>query len=254
MLPEWQQTQDRYYADPARHRHLAYNPQSVYAKDLVSRMVAGLDLRREHRVLELGAGAGRFTLHLARHCGQLTALDTSSGMLEALAKQAPPNNGIETLCASIEELPARYRGDPFDAVCGFFILHHLPDRVRLMEAIRAVVKPGGRIAFLEPNRWNPLFLLQVAACPEMSWRAERGMFSFSASATLRLLERSGFEEIGLERFGFFPPQILDRVRGALPVQRFLERLWPLDRFLPFVLITATRLAPAPHHAGAGPAR
>ena len=40
------------------------------------------------RVLEVGAGAGIFTLPIARHCREVTAVDISRNMLDALENKA----------------------------------------------------------------------------------------------------------------------------------------------------------------------
>ncbi len=236
--PGWQAVQDKFYDEAEKHTHLAYDPASTYAKDFTDHLQAALRLTGTDRVLEVGAGAGRFSLHLSPHCGSLVALDTSAALLDALSRQALPGSTIEPVCASVFDIAQSFAPASFDAVCGFFILHHLPDHDRLFRLIRGVLKAGGRVAFIEPNRLNPSFLIQVAVSREMTWEAEKGMFTFSARRTAEVLRSAGFTEIRLHRFGFAPPQVLDRLPSLLPLQHGLERVPLLRRFLPFVLIVA----------------
>ncbi len=236
----WQEIQDEFYADPEKHQHLAFDEHSVYARDLTDHMVRGVPIGASDRVLEVGAGAGRFSLHFAHRCGALVALDTSEPLLTALKRESPPGLNLQVHCASVFDLPGDLGMHSVDVVCGFFILHHLPDHGRLFDLIGKSLRPGGRIGFLEPNRINPSFLVQVMVSREMTWKAEKGMFTFSATRTRKILRETGYADIRMERFGFFPPPILDRIPGLLSVQRGIERLAPLRRFLPFVLITARK--------------
>jgi len=241
MVPtteKWQKVQDDFYIDAEKHKHLAFEPKSIYAKLLTNSMVRGLSLLHTDSVLDIGAGAGRFTLHLAPFCKKIVALDTSQALLTTLECQSDRGTNIHIKCASVFDLPLDFGQSSFDAVSGFFILHHLPDHVKLFKLIFETLKPGGRMGFLEPNRLNPLFLFQVMFSREMTWEAERGMFTFSASSTIKTLQNVGFVNIRIQRSGFFPPQLLDKVPGFPTLQRGIERFAPVRRFLPFVLITA----------------
>ena len=82
--------------------------------------------------------------------------------------------------------------------------------------------------------------MQVVFSKEMTWEAEKGMFTFSARMTVKVLEKEGFTDIRMDRFGFFPPMILDRIAMTYNLQRALERFSPLRRSLPFDLITARK--------------
>jgi ubiquinone/menaquinone biosynthesis C-methylase UbiE len=236
----WQKLQDDWYANPEEHTHLLYNPCSVYSKDLARHMREALYLQSNQQVLEIGAGAGRFTLHISNCCDKWIALDTVPMLLQHIEKHRGNNSRVETLCANAYELSNHLKEFSMNSVCGFFILHHLLNHERLFQSIWKILKPGGKICFLEPNRINPLFLVQVLISREMYWKTEKGMFTFSITRTAQLLCKLGFIEIKLQRFGFFPPQILDRFPVTLRIQRRLEKFRPLYRFLPFVLIMAKK--------------
>jgi len=237
---KWQKVQDDFYIDAEKHKHLSFESESIYAKLLVNQMVRGLSLSYSDSILDIGAGAGRFTLHLAPFCKKIVALDTSQALLASLERQSAHGSNLQIKCASVFDLPLDFGPSSFDAVSGFFILHHLPDHIKLFKLIFETLKPGGRIGFLEPNRINPLFLLQVMFSREMTWEAERGMFTFSASSTIKILKDIGFVNPRIQRSGFFPPQLLDKVPGLPTLQKGIERFAPVRRLLPFVLINAQK--------------
>lgn len=238
--PSWQQIQNEFYDDPSKHSHLTFDARSLYARRLVDALAHEAAINASHTVLEVGAGAGRFTLHLVKKCAGVVALDTSQPLLDALVQVTPPGVHVEPLCASVFDLDEVIPDRQFDRICGFFILHHLPSHRELFTTLKHKLAPGGKLCFLEPNRANPLFLAQVMISREMTWKAEKGMFTFSASRTVRLLKEFGFANVTLHRCGFFPPQILDRFTAALSVEQTLESFAPLRRILPFVVITADR--------------
>ena len=240
ITEQWQKVQDDFYIDAKKHTHLLFKPNSTYAKLLTDQMVRGLSLSNSDIVLDIGAGAGRFTLHLAPYCKKVVALDTSQALLGALERQSAPGTNLDIACASVFDLPLDFGPSSFDAISGFFILHHIPNHVKLFELIFDTLKSGGRLGFLEPNRLNPLFLLQVMFSREMTWEAEKGMFTFSASTTTRILRDVGFINIQIKRSGFFPPQLLDNIPGISTIQKGLEWFSPIRRFLPFVLINAQK--------------
>jgi ubiquinone/menaquinone biosynthesis C-methylase UbiE len=236
---DWQQVQNDFYSDPEKHTHLAYEANSTYAKNLTAHLVEAIGLSAGQTILEVGAGAGRFTPHLSPYVGKVVALDTSAQLLDAL-KQKSGKNNIEIACASVFDLPLHYGEQAFDAICGFFILHHLPDHPRLFERFKVSLKQGAHLAFIEPNRLNPLFLLQVLFSKEMTWEAEKGMFTLSRNKTMKLLQRLGFYDVRCKCFGFFPPQILDRWPWLVKFELVLERIPVLREVLPFHLITASK--------------
>ncbi|MDI6765888.1 MAG: methyltransferase domain-containing protein [Bacteroidota bacterium] len=236
----WQDVQNEFYSDADQHSHLTFNRNSLYSKDLSDHLVEAARISPNDEVLEIGAGAGRFSIHLAKVCKHLVALDTSSALLDALKSQQSEKNNIDVLCASVFDLLDHFKKISLDVVCGFFILHHLPHHDKLFGLIKTVLKPGGRISFVEPNRMNPLFLAQAIFDPEMTWDAEKGMFKFSASKTVKILNELGFVNLKRERFGFFPPQVLDKFPSSMKIQNMIEKIILFRRILPFILITADK--------------
>jgi 2-polyprenyl-3-methyl-5-hydroxy-6-metoxy-1,4-benzoquinol methylase len=224
--------QRRYYAGPPKANMLP-RP-SRYLTRQTDELVSFAALREGDRVLEVGCGMGRYTLPLAGRGLQIEGIDISHELLDGLRSHAAGRYTIPLHEADVLDPPAELRGR-FDAIVGFFVLHHLHDVAACMRSMAQLLAPGGRLAFLEPNAYNPLYYVQIAATPTMSWEGDRGVAQMRRAPLLEALRGAGVEEPRLERFGFFPPFIADRPR-AESVERRLERIPPLRPVLPFQLL------------------
>ncbi|MGW0811719.1 methyltransferase domain-containing protein [Streptomyces viridiviolaceus] len=97
-------------------------------------------------VLDLGCGTGASTRALLRAAprARITGVDASSGMLRrALAKPWPAR--VRFLHLTAEEVTAAGEG-PFDAVFAAYLLRNVTDPDRVLEAVRTLLRPGGRLA------------------------------------------------------------------------------------------------------------
>jgi SAM-dependent methyltransferase len=164
------------------------------------------------RILEIGAGLGKFSLPLIQRGFRMTCVDLSPVMLERL-KAAAGVNDVETIVADAADV-ARRTSRRFSYATGFFVLHHIDDLARVFRGMRAAMLPGGRVAFCEPVATNPLYYLQIALTPGVRWSAERGILRMRSRVVLRALEGTGFVDFRGYTYGFFPPQVTNRAWGA----------------------------------------
>lgn len=102
------------------------------------------------RVLEVGAGAGHYTLPVARRCGEVLATDGSAAMLSYLdrrvAREDVPN--VRTQVTEIPALEVEPRG--FDGALAVGVLNYVQDLDACLDAFRAAVRPGGWVVFTVP--------------------------------------------------------------------------------------------------------
>ena len=121
------------------------------------RIVDGLDIRPDDRVLEIGCGHGVAATYVCERLrsGRLTAVDRSAKMITAAAQRnaACVDAGrAEFLVARLEDLDLG--GRRFDRVFAVRVglFHREPDRARAL--VEPWLAPGGTVAavFDEPRR------------------------------------------------------------------------------------------------------
>lgn len=117
-------------------------------------VVASLNLRAEHVVLDLCCGTGDLALEIAGH-SRCVACDFTWNMLtRARSKSVSTETPIGIAAADTLSLP--FADDTFDACTVAFGLRNLADMDRGLREMRRVVKPGGKVAILEfshPQGW-----------------------------------------------------------------------------------------------------
>lgn len=156
------------------------------------------------KVLELGCGTGYFTRELVDTGAHIIAIDISSDLLEEACKEVKASN-IEFMVDNAYKMS--FPDDSFDHVVGSSVLHHLEIHKALSEIYR-VLKPGGHIAFTEPNMMNPQISLQKNI-PSIKRRMgdspdETAFFKWQIK---RLLRKAGFTSIQVIPFDFLHPAV-----------------------------------------------
>lgn len=204
-----------------------------YVQRQVDRLILFAGLEPGMRVLDVGCGEGKYTLPLADRGIQVEGLDLTPALLERLHQADAGRHDIVTHCLDICDLPA---GQPYDAVVGFMVLHHIVDLVGCFEAIRRVTRPGGPVAFLEPNAYSPAFYVQMVLTPGMTWEGDGGIVRMRRSVVHTAMTDGGLVAPRLERFGAFPPHLTNTPGGAR-LEDALEHL-PMPKLRPFVLFGA----------------
>jgi len=245
----------RSFYESRAHEHLRPRHGDHYSEKLVARLAHAVGMRSHHRVCEIGASFGRFTIPLLGHCQSLLAVDLSEralGDLEATRKALGiPESRCRVHVADARDLTLDAIGGPVDFVVGFFILHHVYDLAGTLRSVSGLVRAGGGLAFLEPNRRNPLFLAQVVACRDMRWSEEKGLFTLSSRSVASAYRAAGLTAEPAIPCGFFPPQLVNRVAWLRRLEGRLERSRLLAPVLPFLLMTAGKVRGAsPSQVGA----
>ncbi len=215
---------------------------SPYVERQVDELVRFAALSPGAHLLDVGCGMGRYTFPLLERGFTVEGLDLSQTLLDRLEAFSAGRYEIPLHCADIIEFP-NVADAEFDAVVGFFTLHHLHDLRASFAAMARLVKPGGRIAFLEPNPLNVLYYIQMVVAPGMSWQGDKGILDMRPHTVFAAMADAGLTNLTFTRFGLFPPFAANRAWGAR-VERALERV-PLWRLLLAFQLFRGDLAAAP---------
>jgi SAM-dependent methyltransferase len=144
-------------------------------------LLARFEVRAGHRIVEVGAGSGRYTEALLARGARVIVIEPDAALVGLLHTRLGDHPGLDVRQVTVGEC-----GDCFaaaDLVCGFHVLHHLTHTelgalAAKLHELTARVHPRSKgWFFLEPNPLSPLYPLQIALSSAMRWREERGIWN-----------------------------------------------------------------------------
>ncbi len=121
------------------------------------------NLKKNHTVIDLGAGTGAFSIEAAPYCKMIYAVDVSSTML-TIIKQKAKEKGIKNIeFINAGFLTYKHAGAPVDLIITKVALHHLPDfwKMAAFSRMNKMLKKGG-ILFLS----DVIFSFSIDKYPE----------------------------------------------------------------------------------------
>jgi len=273
--------QKKFY-NSSNPQYLDHEKNRPYAVHLIRRLLTQLPQPESLNVLEIGAGQGRFTLELARHVGEVTATDLSEKQIEILIQKIQKskvksqnyrsklkdntniriytnhtndettkssnlksqNCNIDCFVFDLLKAPSKeLKGKTFDAIVGFFMLHHIDRSLypQVLKNILPLLKKRGRLVFIEPNCLYPFHLVEMMIEPDMHWEIEKQIYSNYLGTFHKAAIEAGLQKITFERFGFFPPPLINRFPDITKSEIVIERIPLVREFLtPFVLVSYQR--------------
>jgi ubiquinone/menaquinone biosynthesis C-methylase UbiE len=100
-------------------------------------------------VLDLGCGAGHASFAVAPFAREVVAYDLTESMLRVVAAAAAERRlqNIRTQLGSVEKLP--FDDAQFDWIVSRYSAHHWKDVRQALREIQRVLKPGGRVCFID---------------------------------------------------------------------------------------------------------
>lgn len=191
-------------------------------------------------VLEIGCGTGEVSYWMAQQSPlHILGTDLCVPFIdEAKKKFLLPNLSYEVLDFN---QPEQVQGRTFDYIVGNGILHHL--YYHLDDALRTLhqlLKPGGKIIFMEPNIYNPYcaFIFNYAR----KWaNLEPDEMAFSKSFIENKLHATGFSQVNVQYKDFLLPGIPDfLIQPSIAAGNVLEKMPLVKMVSQSLFIVATK--------------
>ena len=147
-------------------------------------------------VLEIGAGTGINLAHYDGNVESLVITEPEPAMLRRLQRKAREQAPLaKVLRAPAEDLP--FEDGTFDAVVSTLVLCGVDDQERALREARRVLRPGGRLLFMEHVRSDDPALARFQ--DRMNWLNRLIVDCDCNRPTLTTIERAGFHVSRLER-------------------------------------------------------
>jgi len=174
----------------------------TYDRQIAKAEAAGLrDMRRRllagaaGQVIEVGAGTGANLLLYGQGVESLTITEPQPPMLRRLERRVRENgSAAKVLRAPAEDLP--FDDGTFDVAVSTLVLCGVDDQPRAVRELRRVLRPGGRLLFLEHVRSDDLARARLQ--DRMNWLNRIVVCCDCNRATLSTIKQAGFTVTQLE--------------------------------------------------------
>lgn len=164
------------------------------------------------KVLELGAGTGRYSIALAKEGMDVTAVELTEANLVTLRERGKGISSLRIVQADATDL-SRFEDDSFDTTLSLGPMYHLYEKEEvgraIDEAIR-VTKPGGVILFA----FISVFAIMYANYLDGTWAAGQEM-NFDEDSGVRHFKEQVFTGYDVGEFeGLFADKPVDWITTA----------------------------------------
>ncbi len=154
--------------DPVTGRHIApvmglggaewLDREERAKEEQPQKALAALELHPGMFVADVGAGTGFYSIRIAKRIaptGIVYANDIQAGMLDRLRENASTQgiSNIRTVLGTASD--ARLPTGKLDLVILVDVYHEFSQPQRMLDSIRAALKPGGRLVLLEYRKEDP---------------------------------------------------------------------------------------------------
>ncbi len=163
------------------------------------RVAEVIDLDMPRKVLDVGTGRGNFMLKLMKtfhNESQFTGIDLKEVSL-AFARESITNDNVIFMAMNAEDLA--FEDDTFDVVCISNSLHHLPDRKLVLQEVKRVLKPDGKLIIsemfcdhLSKKQHSHMWLHHFCAEIDQQLGIYHEM-TYKKSKLINIVEENGFE-------------------------------------------------------------
>lgn len=104
--------------------------------------------------LDLGCGPGFFSIELAKLVGQtgkVIAADLQDGMLQKLRNKILGTELEPCITLHLCQQDKIGLNEPVDFILMFYMVHEIPDTVRLFSELKTILNPDGKVLIVEPS-------------------------------------------------------------------------------------------------------
>lgn len=109
------------------------------------------------RVLDFGTGTGYGAARMAATATSVVGVDVSDAAVNYAKRRYPAENLDFQRIAPVEEAPLPFPDDSFDVVTSFQVIEHVPSPQAYLAEAKRVLKPGGTLLCVTPDRTTRLF-------------------------------------------------------------------------------------------------
>lgn len=161
-------------------------------------------------VLEIGCGTGEISRMLAERTGMNVL---GADFCVPFIDKAKQNNTCPNASFQVADVnrPSEFGGQVFDYIVGNGVLHHLYYTLNAsLKNLKSLLRPGGRLIFMEPNLKNPyVYCIFSYDFLRKKTFLEPAEMAFTKKFAEKELQEAGFGGIKIEYKDFLLPGVPD---------------------------------------------
>lgn len=153
-------------------------------------VLGSLKLPYGANILEVGVGTGTSFPAYPRHC-QVTGIDLAPHMLARAQAKIHKNSWTHVRVMRMDALDLQFPNDMFDYVMAFHVVTVVPDPVKMMQEVKRVCRPGGKIVIVnhftsESRFWGRITRSLDPMTRYLGWRTNLRLKPFVKAMDLEL--------------------------------------------------------------------
>jgi len=205
-------------------------------------IISEMQLTKDSKILEIGCGTGEIAAFIA---GKVNAKVIGTDICIPFVEEANKKHKRDNLHFEYLDFnkPESLNGQKFDYIIGNGILHHLYYHLDdALVAIRALLKDGGKLIFLEPNLINPYVYL-IFSYPYLRKKAnlEPDEMAFTKSFIQEKLKKAGYKSSKVVYKDFLLPVIPDAlIKPVIIVGDLVEKIPLLNKMTQSIFIIGNK--------------
>jgi SAM-dependent methyltransferase len=155
------------------------------------RFISWLDLRPEHHVLEIASGSGGPARYLANNMScRVMGIDANEAGVATATLSVANSKQADRIRFEVADANSRmpFADHSFDALLCIDSMNHFPDRLKVFQEWRRILRPSRRAVFTDP-----VVITGPVTNDELALRSSIGLFLFvPPGINEQLIEASGF--------------------------------------------------------------
>lgn len=211
---------DRFSEETRTHQAKYYAALAHCFEDYESRcaeLAVGAD------VLEYGCALGENSLEMAATAKTVTGIDISDVAVAKATAAASAAGLTNTSFAAMNAEAMSFDDNSFDFIFGSGIIHHL-DIDRAYKELHRVLRPGGRVLFVEPMGHNPVVNLYRRMTPAARTEDEHPLVREDTEVFTTLFSAPDIKTYGLSTLAAVPFRDTGLFKPLLGATAAVDRL------------------------------
>ena len=194
------------YAESWDQRFRANMSTSYFLRRRIDIIKSLADFSGDECVLEVGCGTAFHLFSLSEYFNYGIGVDVSEKMLEMCTRNSRYLEQVDKLkfiCDDAETLE-QIASESINVVFFVGLIEHLLNPLRFLESCRKILKPGGKLIGITPNRYSPWYNL-IGPLVRKSMKHLSTDRYYSKRELCDMLSSTGFTDCTLNYWGFVPP-------------------------------------------------